>query len=80
MQLFVLFLERFEPYNPEAPSMSRPPPFWTRPPGPPPMGGPPPGPPGMFMMHGPPLPPNLQQPRSRDLVNIQTLPDKKPGM
>ena len=70
--------ERFEPYNPEAPSMSRPPPFWTRPPGPPPMSGPPPGPPGMFMMHGPPLPPNLQQPRSRDLVNIQTLPDKRP--
>ncbi|XP_063413751.1 RNA-binding protein 26-like [Mytilus trossulus] len=69
--------EHFEPYNPEAPAMSRPPPYWTGPP--PPLGGPPPQrPPGMFMMHGPPLPPNMnQQQRPRDLVNIQTMPNQR---
>ncbi|XP_052084856.1 uncharacterized protein LOC127722050 isoform X2 [Mytilus californianus] len=68
--------EHFEPYNPEAPAMSRPPPYWTGPP--PPLGGPPPQiPPGMFMMHGPPLPPNLNQQRPRDLVNIQTMPNQR---
>ncbi|CAG2210740.1 RBM26 [Mytilus edulis] len=68
--------EHFEPYNPEAPAMSRPPPYWTGPP--PPLGGQPPQrPPGMFMMHGPPLPPNMNQQRPRDLVNIQTMPNQR---
>ena len=72
-------LEHFEPYNPEAPAMNRPPPYWTGPP--PGMNAPPPGPPGMYMMHGPPLPPNMQQQgqRQRDLVNIRTMPDQQKG-
>lgn len=58
--------------------MSRPPPYWTGPP--PPLGGQPPQrPPGMFMMHGPPLPPNMNQQRPRDLVNIQTMPNQRSG-